>query len=169
MKKYNVFNLYVIEKDNYKFICEKVIDNEYKEILTNEKIIIEQNNKIEELANYYSILSLGFYKDGKILNPLMLTKKDILTKYIKLNQKVVSRLSVNDNVDDFLKRQEEELRGLKILAKECPNLAKKKAIEKLQRSGILDGEGNLIGPYKENFITEDNPKNDLKEKELIKK
>lgn len=148
MKKYNVFSLYVVEKDNHKFICERIIDNEFREVLTKEELIIEDNDKIKPLNRYYSILAVATYKNGKILNPLMLTKKDILLKYIEINEKVVSK---NFDMDDILKRQQEELEGLKILAKECPELAKEYSLEKLQGAGILDEKGELIGPYKEVF------------------
>ena len=149
MKKYNVFSLYVVEKDNHKFICERIIDNEFSEVLTKEKLLLEENDKVKPLTKYYSILAVATYKNGKILNPLMLTKKDILLKYIEINEKVVSK---NFDMDDFLKKQQEELEGLKILAKECPELAKAYSLEKLQGAGILDENGELIGPYKEIFV-----------------
>ena len=149
MKKYNVFCLYVIEKDNHKFICERIIDNEYKEVLTKEELILEENDKVKPLTRYYSILAVATYKNGQILNPLMLTKKDILLKYIEINKKVVSK---NFDVDDLLKKQQEELEGLKILSKECPELAKEYSLETLQGAGILDEKGELIGPYKQLFV-----------------
>lgn len=148
MNKYNVFNLYVIERDNHKFICEKITPNKYIEVLTKEKIVLEEKDKTKSLTKYYSILSVATYKNGQILNPLMLTKKDILLKYIEINEKAVSK---NFDMDDFLKRQQEELEGLKILSKECPELAKEYSLEKLQGAGILDEQGNLTGPYKEMF------------------
>ena len=149
MKKYNVFSLYVIEKDNHKFICERIIDNEFREVLTKEKLVLEENDKIKPLTRYYSILAVATYKNGKILNPLMLSKKDILLKYIEINQNVIDK---KIDMDDILKRQQEELEGLKILAKECPELAKEYSLEKLQGAGILDEKGELIGPYKEIFV-----------------
>ena len=149
MKKYNVFCLYVIKKEGYSFICENIIDNEYREVLTKEKLILEKGELVIPLTRYYSILEVATYKNGKILNPLMLTKKDILLKYIEINEKVVSK---NIDMDDFLKRLQAELEGLKVLAKECPELAKKYSLEKLQGSGILNENGELIGPYKEVFV-----------------
>lgn len=149
MKKYNVFSLYVVEKDNHKFICERIIDNEFSEVLTKEKLLLEENDKVKPLTRYYSILTVATYKNGKILNPLMLTKKDILLKYIEINQNEKDK---RFDMDDFLKRQQEELEGLKILAKECPELAKAYSLEKFQGAGILDENGELIGPYKEIFV-----------------
>jgi len=146
MKKYSVFSLYVVEKDGHKFICEKIIDNEYKEVLTKEKLVLEENDKIKSLTKYYSIIAVATFKDGQVLNPLMLTKKDILLKYIEINQNVIDK---RIDMDDFLKRQQEELEGLKILAKECPELAKKYSLEKLQGAGILDENGDLKEPYNE--------------------
>ena len=55
MKKYNVFSLYVIEKEEHKFICEKISDKEYKEVLTKEKLLLEEKNKVKSLTDYYSI------------------------------------------------------------------------------------------------------------------
>lgn len=149
MKKYNVFSLWVVEKHGHKFICERIVNDVYREVLTKEELILEENDKIKSLTRYYSILAVATYKNGQILNPLMLTKKDILLKYIEINEKVVSK---NFDMDDFLKRQQEELEGLKILAKECPELAKEYSLEKLQGAGILDEKGELIGPYKEVFV-----------------
>ena len=149
MKKYNVFCLWVVEKPVHSFICERIIDNEFREVLTNEELILEENDKVKPLTRYYSILEVATYKNGKILNPLMLTKKDVLLKYIEINEKAIDK---RIDIDDFLKRQQEELEGLKILAKECPELAKEYSLEKLQGAGILDENGELIGPYKEIFV-----------------
>ena len=146
MKKYNVFCLWVVEKPGHSFICERIINDEFREVLTKEELIIEENDKVKPLNRYYSILEVATYKNGKILNPLMLTKKDVLLKYIEINEKVVSK---NFDMDDFVKRQQEELEGLKVLAKECPELAKEYSLEKLQGAGILDENGELKEPYNE--------------------
>ena len=148
MKKYNVFCLYVVEKEGHKFICERIINNEFREVLTKEELILEEHDKVKPLNRYYSILEVATYKNGKILNPLMLTKKDVLLKYIEINERVVSK---NFDMDDFLKRQQKELEGLKVLAKECPELAKEYSKEKLQGAGILDKNGDLKEPYNEIF------------------
>ena len=79
----------------------------------------------------------------------MLTKKDILLKYIRINEKVRNK---DININDFVKKQKEELEGLKVLFKENPELAKKEALEKLQRTGILDENGELNELYKDVFI-----------------
>ena len=148
MKKYNVFYLWVVEKDGHCFICERVYHNSYKEVLTKEDIRVEENDKVKSLTRYYSILGVATYKNGQILNPLMLTKYDILLKYIEINQNVIDK---RIDINEFLKKQQEELEGLKVLTKECPELARKYSLEKLQGAGILDGNGALIGPYKEIF------------------
>ena len=144
MKKYNVFYLWVVEKDRHKFICEKIYDNKFKEILTKKYIIVEESDKVKSLISYYSILEIATYKNGQILNPLMLTKKDILLKYIELNEKEKNK---HVNINDFLKKQEEELKGWEILKKECPEFAKQLAKEILQGLGIIDDKENLVGPY----------------------
>lgn len=148
MKKYNVFYLWVVEKDGHCFICERVYHNSYKEVLTKEDIRVEENDKVKSLTRYYSILEVATYKNGQILNPLMLTKYDILLKYIEINQNVIDK---RIDINEFLKKQQEELEGLKVLTKECPELARKYSLEKLQGAGILDGNRALIGPYKEIF------------------
>lgn len=148
MKKYSVFSLYVVEKDKHKFICKKILPNEYREVLTKEKIILEEKDNVEILSNYYSILERCNYATGQ---PLMVTKKDILLKYISINQKVIDKKSYYKEIDDFLKKQKEELEGWKTLSKECPELAKKEAVKKLQGAGILDENGNLNAPYNEAF------------------
>ncbi|MBR6690520.1 MAG: hypothetical protein IKL65_04240 [Bacilli bacterium] len=150
MKKYSVFRLYVVEKDGHKFICERIYSYEYREVLTKEKLILEENDKVESLTNWYALAVIGFFDLGYniITNPLMLTKKDVLYKYIEINERVVSK---NIDMDDLLKRQQEELEGLKVLAKECPELAKKYSLEKLQGTGILDENGDLKEPYNEIF------------------
>ena len=152
MKKYSIIDLYVVEKDEHKFICEYFFKDEYIEVLTKEKIKVNNKEKVERLVEYYSILE-RICLDSK--KPLMLTKKDILLKYIKINEKVRNK---DININDFLKKQEDELKGLKLLAKENPELAKKEALEKLQRTGILDENGELIGPYKEIFVKEEKQK-----------
>ena len=154
MKKYSVLCLYVVKKENHKFICEKILPNEYREVLTKEKLILEEKDNVEYLANYYSVLAIATYKYGRVSNPLMLSKKDILRKYIEINRQVVSRLSQSNRVSDFIKKQEEELKGLKVLGRECPELAKKRAIESLKRTGILDETGDVTDPYKEIFREE---------------
>ena len=148
MKKYNVFYLWVVEKEGYSFICERISGNYYKEVLTKEDIRTENNDKVRSLTKYYPILAIATYKNGQILNPLMLTKKDILLKYIELNQNVKDK---RIDVDDFLKKQQEELEGLKVLAKECPELARKYSLEKLQEAGILDENCDLKEPYNESI------------------
>jgi len=84
MKKYSVFNLYVITINNQKFICEPVIyGEEYREIFTRMKITLNEKFKVEILSDYYSLLERINYSSGK---PLMLSKEDILRKYIDINR-----------------------------------------------------------------------------------
>ena len=146
MRNYSVFELYVVKKDNYKFICEKIIDNEYTEIFTKEKLILDENEKVESLTKYYPTLALVTYKDNHVLSLLMLEEKDILLKYIEINQNVMDR---SIGIDDILKRQQEDLKGWEILKKEFPEFTKQLARESLQGLGIIDEEENLIGPYRD--------------------
>ncbi len=79
MKKYNIYNLYVVKVDNYYLICKyNSLNDSYEEIFTHEKI--NADNK-EPLANYYPLLGTHNYITGK---PLMLDKKELLRKYITI-------------------------------------------------------------------------------------
>ena len=94
MKKYNVFSLYVIEKEEHKFICEKISDKEYKEVLTKEKLLLEEKNKVKSLTDYYSIFEIAvFDKNLEVDKVLVLSKKDILLKYIEINEKTMDKES----------------------------------------------------------------------------
>lgn len=83
MKRYSVLDLYVIKVNNQKFICECVMPGKkYKEILTGRKIILKDDYLVEKLSEYYSILGVMNYSTGE---PLILSKDDILRKYIDIN------------------------------------------------------------------------------------
>ena len=83
MKKYNVFGLSVIKLDGQKFICESIIPGEkYREILTGRKFNLKDEYVVEKLSEYYSILEVMNYKTRE---PLMLSKDNILRKYIDIN------------------------------------------------------------------------------------
>ena len=57
MKKYSIFNLFVVEVDEIKFICEFIQSKqEYREILTSRKISLKNNYTVEKLSDYYSTL-----------------------------------------------------------------------------------------------------------------
>ena len=142
MRRYNVFSLYVVEKDNHKFICAKIFRNEYKEILTKEKILLEKNDKITPLANHYGILEVVNYKVGKIYAPLTLDKKDILLKYLEINAPIIDKNS------DVLIEKQEELEGSKTLERDCTKLTKE---ESLGNTGILDKNGDVMPPYQKVF------------------
>ncbi len=59
MKKYSVFELWVVKTDGYYFICEKLFDDKtYWEIFTKEKIKVLDSQNIEPLKNYYSLLAI---------------------------------------------------------------------------------------------------------------
>ena len=89
MKKYNVFELWIVKIKDYYFICEKLIDeNTYREIFTKEKFKLLDNEKVEPLKNYYSLFSIMNYSTRK---PLMLAKKDLLMKYAEINSSHIKR------------------------------------------------------------------------------
>lgn len=102
MKKYNVYNLYVVEiqknNDTHYFICKRShLNNNYIEIFTNEKMEITNNTKIELLSNYFPNLMSNNYTIGK---PLMMDKKELLTKYIEINRLEKDSLCTYDNILD---------------------------------------------------------------------
>lgn len=67
----------------YSFICrQKSSANTYIEIFTGQKIKETEIITIEPLKNYFSVLSICNYTTGK---PLLLTKRELLTKYIDIN------------------------------------------------------------------------------------
>ena len=89
MKKYNVFELWVVKADDYYFICEKLFDDKtYREIFTKEKIKMLDSQNIEPLKNYYSLLAIMNYTTGELL---MLTKKELLVKYAEINSSHIER------------------------------------------------------------------------------
>ena len=84
-KYYSVFNLFVITIDEQKFICECIVpDKKYQEVLTRKKINFDKIAKFEKLCDYYPLLAIMNYKTKE---PLMLTKNNILQKYIAINSK----------------------------------------------------------------------------------
>ena len=85
MKKYDVFELYVISFDHGKnyFICKyDELLGSYIEVFTHQ--IIDRGNVtfIEPLIDYYPMVDVMDYKKGRNLK---LTKKDLLKDYIKVN------------------------------------------------------------------------------------
>lgn len=146
--KYNILELYVVPKDGNNFICTyNRITEVFTEVLTNTKIRKNEVFMISRLRDYCSLLELGVYEKGKLVKPMMLDKKAILDKYISLNQKK------NDfNVSEFLKHQEKEIEDLKNLKESNPELAKIVAIEKLEKTGVLDDKGELNPPYDKVFV-----------------
>ena len=155
MKNYYAHSLYVVTLNGHKFICEERF-GEFIEVLTKEKIEVSNEKNIEKLGDYYPILALAdFTKKDKYGNPLitnhlMLTKKDILLKYVDINKKTYN---IKDfDVDDFLSRQKEKIKVFEILQENNPELAKEIATRELQESNILDDSGELKPPYDKVFI-----------------
>lgn len=88
MKKYSVFSLYVVQvgtgKRAHYFICEQpnLFSNVYREIFTKQKIKVENDFFVKRLSDFYSILERCDFSTGEVL---MLTKKQLLLKYIEIN------------------------------------------------------------------------------------
>ena len=64
MKLYNVFGLFVVTKNNIKFICKKCNKpNTYIELFTNQKLEVESGNEVEPLSRYYSQTQITVYRN----------------------------------------------------------------------------------------------------------
>ena len=146
MKKYNVFDLWVVKADDYYFICEKLFDeNTYREIFTKEKVEVLDNENLEPLKNYYSLLVIMNYVTGE---PLILTKKELLVKYAEINSSYIERRKqYNSNYEIIIREQDEYIKALKELGEKNPERAREEAIESLRRTGILNENCELDAPY----------------------
>ena len=83
MKLYNVFSLYVITIDGQKYICEEISKGKvYKEVLTKRKINLNGKMRLQGLSDYYSLFEAFNFSTREAL---VLTKTDILNKYININ------------------------------------------------------------------------------------
>jgi len=102
MKLYNVFSLYVVKKEDNYFICKNTNKpNIYIEFFTKEKIEVKKE-EVENLSKYYSLLGVKNYKTKGVLK---LSKKQILLKYLEINQKE----NIKEYIDgeEFLQIEEE--------------------------------------------------------------
>lgn len=160
MKKYDLFNLYVVEFDGIKYICERNIDdNQYNDIFIIKKFNKEDIENIQPLSDYYEILVMKSYlTDEKVY----LFKDELLLKFLKINSYNLYKENRNNCVDNIIKKQKEYLELFKELSIKNPEKAKEIARKSLQRSGILDENGELKVPYDEVFV-EENTKKLIKE------
>lgn len=140
MKKYNVFELWVVKVDDYYFICEKLLDEKtYREIFTKEKIKVLNIENIEPLKNYYSLLAIMNYTTGESLK---LTKKELLEKYAEIHAYHVEiKKQYNSNYETLIKEQEEYQQALKEVEKK--NFKAKEEVI----GNIFDGKGELTESY----------------------
>lgn len=84
MKKYSVFSLCVVKKKGVYFICKYGnMPNTYEEFFTKETIVEENEENVESLSKYYSLLGVKNYKTRESLK---LSAKEILIKYIEINK-----------------------------------------------------------------------------------
>ena len=89
MKLYSVFSLFVVKVKNNYFICREAFkDNVYIEFFTKEKITVKDENDVECLSKYYSLLEVMDYETSEVL---MLNKKQILLKYLEINDKTIEK------------------------------------------------------------------------------
>lgn len=86
-RKYDVHRLYVIKENKGGIVhfyigVATLSDNTFVEILNGKKIVVDHLDNVKPLANYYSLLEVRNYSNGK---SLMLTREDILKKTIQIN------------------------------------------------------------------------------------
>lgn len=144
MKKYNIFELYVIKVEDYCFICTKT-NKGYSEIFTNEEFKNIEDYYIEPLKNYYSLLAIMNYTTGE---PLTLTKKELLKEYARINSANIERKKQYNAINkEFIKYQDEYIKALRELQEKNPEKAKELAIESLKRTGILDEKEQIVSFY----------------------
>ena len=118
------------------------------------------SQNIEPLKNYYSLLAIMNYTTGQ---PLMLTKKELLIKYAEINSSHIERKKQhNSNYVTFIKEQEKYINALKELEEKNPEKAKQIVIENLQRTGVLDENGDLSAPYNTISSIDESEKADTK-------
>ncbi len=85
MKRYNVTNLFVVEVHTIEgpeyFICKyNVLNDTYNEFFTNERIYVKKNQNVMPLSTYYP--------EGSVIKgQLMVDKREILGKYLEINDK----------------------------------------------------------------------------------
>lgn len=158
MKKYSVFELWVVKVDDYYFICEKTYKKGmYKEIFTDEKFEVLDEKNIEPLKNYYSLFERINYTTGEIL---LLTKKELLVRYAEINYHQIKLRKQHDNSENLSKGLSEYLEGLKELAKINPKLAREEAMTSLRRTGVIDENGKFTEPYGMLSLNEEHKCND---------
>lgn len=161
MKKYSVFDLYVVNVDEYYFICEKGYrENIYVELFTKEKFKVLDDNNIRSLKNYYSLFEVMNYKNGE---ELLLTKKELLIRYAHLNSAQIERRK--DSRDDLIKCMDNYLMNLKEFAKYNPEKAREEAMNSLYRTGILNEDGEFSEFFTNfSFYNKDNSSEFIKRK-----
>ena len=160
MKKYHIEELSVVKLEEmnkvYFFICKCNTNKKtYIEIFTHEELKNDCIKEVTPLKEYYSSLEIARLH---LNSSLMLNKKDLLLKYTKINKSLV--IDSPNEWSDWQEYQKKELDYWQQLSKNNPEMAKQVALESLQRSGILDKNGELAVPYNEGIV---------EQKELIKK
>jgi len=168
MKKYNVFNLYVVKEDDYYFICEQGIkEHTYIEIFTHKILKYPNMHYVKPLSEYYSLLAVINYTTGE---PLILTKRELLIKYAEINSPYIERRKQHSSsYKKMIEEQDEYIKALEMLAKENPDRAKELALESLKRTGILDEKGDVAYPYNTSICDDATPCKENKNIRTLKK
>ncbi len=92
MKKYSIFELYVVEMNGKKFICKYYDENKYMDIFTDK--IISNTDYVERLSDYYPNDSRINLETGI---PLKVSREILLLKYIEINTK--KNTAVEERID----------------------------------------------------------------------
>lgn len=122
MRKYDVFNLSVVKKivnNHFHYlICKNDNKDNYVEVLTGHKVIVADEKCVKPLSKYYSDITLYGVSTDK---HLMLTRQDILKKYIDINvnqaiyeyeENKLKQMSNNSNEDSVEKRLEDATKNM---------------------------------------------------------
>jgi len=141
MKKYNVYDLRVVKVVNGSsiryLICKyNSFKDEYIELLTKERLKVKNQNDVDQLSDYYSIL--GGHCVGVPNSTLELNKKDILRKYIEINSsnEYNNELEKEESKKVVLKHAPEE--GYEITPEERQILKSLRKLKKQNKKRIDD-------------------------------
>ena len=102
MKEYEISNLYVIKLGEFIFFCEKHLDNTYKDIFTDEIFNRESINFVRPMEDLYELEVMKKLLAGE---KLILTKRELLIKFAKVNSYYFERIASHNHVYDMLKEK----------------------------------------------------------------
>lgn len=132
MKQYEISNLYVIKIGEFIFFCEKHLENTYKDIFTDEIFNKETINFVRPMEDLYELEVMKKMLAGE---KMILTKRELLIKFAKVNSFYFERIASHNRVYDLLKEKEEYLKVFKEFSEKYPEKAKEIAKKTLKYKG----------------------------------